>query len=210
MIRESWIHSVDRLIEKNRLLAVGFAAVVLLNVIEMITLIAVRHESRVAYVPLSGSTGLWIGAGKASDDYLRAMARYITNMLVNSTAGTIRSQLQELLVLFPPDEVGKAQTEFMHIADDRERFPSISYQVLWTGKPALKILDGRLIQVQTVKNEFVNGDATKSEQTYYCIHYRIDDTQFQLLGVQELTGTGDDLCINEAKNANVDHPAAGR
>jgi len=204
MIGTDYLSRLDRLQEKNRILLIALLIMLVFNLWNWSSLVRAKKENRVALVPLAGGTGLWVGNGKASDEYLRAMARYITGMVGSYTAGSYRAQLQELLQLFPPEAVGQAQKEFMDLADDRERFPSIAYRIVWNGSPPLKIVDGALMQVQALKSELVNGTVNKTDPVYFCIHYRIDDTQFRLLSFEELGGQGDDLCINKARNVKTE------
>ena len=200
MIGQSYIGRMDQLLQRNRLL--GFALVVMLvfNLVNWQSLRAAKESSRVALIPIVGGTGMWVGNGKASDVYLRAMARYITGQIGNYAAGTYRAQLQELLLLFPADTVGEVQSEFMRLADEVDRYPSISSVVAWSGQQPLKTIDD-LMQVHVSKTRLVNGSAVdKSTDSYYCIKYRIADTQFELINIEELTGQGEDLCLNKLKN----------
>jgi hypothetical protein len=201
MIGADYLSRLDRLQEKNRILLIALVIMLAFNLWNWSSLSRAKRENRVALIPLTGGSGLWVGNGKASDDYLRAMARYITGMVGSYTAGTYRAQLQELLPLFPAEVVGQAQKEFMELADDRERFPSIAYRIVWNGNPPLKVVDGSLMQIQALKSELVNGAANKTEPVWFCIHYRIDDTQFRLLSFEELGGQGDDLCMHKASDS---------
>lgn len=199
-----YISKLDQLLQRNRLL--GFALVVMLafNLMNWLSLAKAKAESRVTIVPVVGGTGMWVGNGKASDEYLRAMARYISAMFGNFTAGTYRAQLQELLLLFPSDVVGEVHGEFMHLADEIDKYPSISGYIQWSGEHPLKV-DGDLMQVHVVKTRLVNGTQTDERpvNSFYCIEFRMQDTQFQIMHIEELSGDGEDLCINKRANAEA-------
>lgn len=202
MIGEKYIGRMDQLLQRNRLLGFALAVMLIFNFWNWAALAKAKAQDRVLVVPVVGGTGMWVGDGKASDQYLRAMARYITAMLGNYQAGTYRSQLEELLLLFPADVVGQVHGEFMKLADEVDRYPSISSYVQFAGDHPLKTMDN-LIQVAVLKRRLVNGSVTETTNSFYCINYRIADTQFELTSVEELTGAGEDLCINKVKNTDA-------
>jgi hypothetical protein len=193
---------LDRLQNKNRLLVFALVVMLAFNLMNWFSLAKAKAESRVTIVPVVGGTGMWVGNGKASDEYLRAMARYISAMFGNFKAGTYRAQLQELLLLFPADAVGQAHADLMHLADEIDKYPSIAGYIQWSGDHPLKV-DGDLIQIHVTKTRLVNGAETDERplNSFYCVQYRIADTQFQLLQIEELSGDGDDLCLNKRANA---------
>lgn len=200
MVGPKFIGTLDRLLNQNRLLGFALVIMLLFNGMNWFSLQHAKESSRVTLVPISGGTGMWVGNGKASEEYLRAMARYVTDMLGNYSAGTYRSKLQELLLLFPPDTVGDVHNQFMHLADEVERYPSISSMVMWTSDKPLKIV-GDLMQIHVLKTRLVNGSAVDQPlNSFYCVTYRIADTQFQLVSVQELSGAGEDLCLAKLTN----------
>lgn len=194
-----FLSTIDGLTKQNRIL--GFALILMLvwNVMNWGMAKSMQAKTTVVVVPI-GDHGLEIGAGKASDRYMRRMARYITSQLGSHTAATARQQYEELLELFPPDRVGLVQSYFEKIATDVERFPSISSSVRWAGREPLKYTDTR-IQVQTEKQRLVNGSITERTPTWYCIDYRIDEARFWLLNIEEKVGTGEDLCFLKSPDA---------
>jgi type IV conjugative transfer system protein TraE len=198
--RRSYLSRLDALVQNNRLMGVALVVMLLFNLMNWTALFHARHDSRVALVPMVGGTGLWVGAGRASDSYLRAMARYITAQLGDYTAGSYRAQLQELLQLFPPEDVGAVHAQFMQLAGEVERYPSIASSVQWLGKQPLKV-QGDLIQVHVRKSRWVDGAEVDAHSSYYCIRYRIDDTRFRVLGVEEIQGEAQDLCLLQHTNA---------
>jgi hypothetical protein len=115
-------------------------------------------------------------------------------MVGTYTAGTARPQLQELLGIFAPEVVGKAQVEFEKMAVQIERFPSISSVMRWQGEEALRVGPG-LIQVTAAKDRLVNGSVSATTALHYCIEYRIDESRFWVLGLREIEGSGVDLCF---------------
>ena len=194
MKAQKYLHTLDYLREKNRLLIIALVLMCIFNVYNWASLQQARKTDKIALVPLAGGSGMWVGNGEASPQYIRAMARYITYQIGNYTAASIRRQLQELLLLYPPERIGAAQTKMEEIATDVERFPSIASMVILIGKNPMKFNDS-VIQVQVSKQRLTNGQTTQKESVYYCISYRIDATEFRLLNISERGGQYEDACL---------------
>ena len=194
MDSSKYLKGLDALTKNNRILGIALLTMLVWNVYNMTTIRRAQTHQQVAVVPVSGGVDMWVGANKASLQYLRAMGRMIVGAVGNYQAATIRSQLQELLILFPPDRVGAAQVEFTRLADDIERYPSISSIVHLSGKDPIKFTDN-MLQVRVIKDRLVNGNMTDSKQSHYCISYRVEETRFWVTNILEKEGTGEDLCL---------------
>ena len=194
------IGRMDDLLARNRLLGLALIAMLVWNLMNWTAMFRARHEMQTLVVPIGGGTGMSVGDGRASEAYMREMARYVTWMLGDYTAGNIRAQMQELLRLFPSDRVADVQSEFDRLSTEIERYPSISSVMHWTGEKPLKYTKD-LIQVHALKSRLVNGAITEAKSTFYCIHYRIDAATFWILSVAEKEGTGEDLCMYDSKSA---------
>jgi hypothetical protein len=196
MLKAYYLSTLDALQAKNRLLTTAFVILLALNIVNTISLQRARTLTQTVIVPIGGGQGMSVGHGKASEQYLRHMARYVTQMVGTYTASTARPQLQELLGIFAPDVVGKAQGEFEKMAVQIERFPSIASVMRWQGDQALRVKPG-LIQVIAVKERLVNGSVSATTPIHYCITYRIDESRFWVLGLKEIEGPGLDRCFTE-------------
>jgi len=194
MMRSSFLAMLDAAQAKNRLLTFGFLVLLALNIVNTVSLQRARTLTQTVIVPVGGGEGMTVGHGKASPEYLRHMARYVTQMVGTWTASSARPQLQELLALFAPEVVGKAQAEFEKTAVQIERFPSISSVMRWQGDQALRVKPG-LIQVSASKDRLVNGSVSETTPIHYCIEYRIDESRFWVLGLREVEGPGVDRCF---------------
>jgi type IV conjugative transfer system protein TraE len=194
MNKDKFLGAIDHLQMKNRLLIVGFAVLLVLNSCNTLSLQRARTQMQTVIVPVGGGAGMTVGDGKASHEYVRQMARYLTSMLGTYTSATARLQLQEVLGLFAPEVVGKAQVEFERIAVQIERFPSIASVIRWSGDEALKI-SPNVIQIHAIKDRLVSGNVTESTQMTYCIEYRIDEARFWVLGIREETAPTTDVCF---------------
>ena len=140
MTKGYFLSTLDALQAKNRLLTAAFLVLLVLNVLNTVSLQRARTLMQTVIVPIGGGEGMSVGHGKASPEYLRHMARYVTQMVGTYSASSARPQLQELLGIFAPEVVGKAQSEFEKMAVQIERFPSISSVMRWQGTEALREL----------------------------------------------------------------------
>ena len=199
MRASTYLSRIDGLLAQNRLLGIALVVMLLFNLTNWFALFYAKSLNQVVVVPI-GSEGMQVGNGRADERYLRRMARYIVGQVGSYTAGTARLQMQEVLDLFPPERVGDAQVFFERLAQEIERYPSISSSVRWSGQAPLKVEAG-LIQVRVNKDRLVNGALSETKTVFYCLRYRIDDARFWLLNIQEKEGTGEDLC-------RVTHPVA--
>lgn len=202
-----YLSRLDRLAERNRALLLGLLIMFGWNIFNWTAMTAAKAHEKIVIAPVIGGSGLWLGGGKASTEYIRAMSRYITGQIGNYTAATVRKQLQEILTLFPSDRIGEVQVEFERLAAEVERYPSISSQLLWSGEEPLKY-DDDLIQIEARRNRLVNGNTTKTEHVFICIDYRISDVRFEIERISERTGDGVDLCFYGKESPNHDSQAA--
>lgn len=207
MNKDKFLGKVDQLQMKNRLLMVAFVILFTMNACNTVSLQRSRTQMQTVIVPVGGGAGMTVGQGKASHEYMRQMARYITSQIGTYTAATARPQLQELLTLFAPEVVGKAQVEFERIAVQVERFPSIASVMRWSGDEALKV-SPNFIQVHAIKDRLVSGSSTESTQMTYCIEYRIDEARLWILGIREETAPATDVCFVPKADAQVAQTSA--
>jgi len=196
------IGRMDDLLARNRLLGIALLVMLAWNLMNWTAMFRARTDMQTVIVPIGGGTGMTVGNGKASEAYIREMARYVTWMVGDYTSATIRLQLQELLGLFPSDRIGEVQVDFERLANEIERYPSISSVMHWSGEKPLKYTKD-LIQVHAIKDRLVNGAVSQSKSVYYCIRYRINASQFSVLSVVEKEGTGEDLCMADGKPATA-------
>src|SRR5262245_40731482 len=139
MTKAHFLSLLDAAQAKNRLLVFAFLVLLALNIVNTVSLQRARTLMQTVIVPVGGGVGMSVGHGRASPEYLRHMARYVTQMVGTWTASSARPQLQELLALFAPEVVGRAQGEFETMAAQIERFPSISSVMRWQGDQALRV-----------------------------------------------------------------------
>ena len=204
MFGEKYLNTLDRLTAQNRLFAIVLLALVFVISAMGFVMLRMQTNAQVVVVPLGSEDGLQVGNGRASERYLRRMARYVVMQIGSYTAASARDQLFEMLDLFPPESVGPVQSHFERLAAEIERYPSISSAVRWNGDQPLRY-DDKTIQVQVKKARLVNGSETDARTVHYCLSYRIEETRFWLTNLAEKEDPSETACFNDAKPvASVD------
>lgn len=201
MLSGRFVNWTDRLLHQNRLLGLALIVMLVWNLATFGMLSHIQSRTQVVVVPIGSDDGMQVGHNRASERYLRRMARYVVSQLGTYSAATARDQLFELLDLFPPDAMGNVQSSFERLASEIERYPSISSAVRWSGDEPLKS-DGSMIQVQVRKARLVNGSETESKTVHYCMSYRVEETRFYLLNVVEKADVNVNPCFMEKANAD--------
>lgn len=196
-----YLHLLDKLQSKNRFLNIALIVMVALNIVNLIGLMGASGKVQTIITPIGGE-GMQIGNGKADEKYIRRMARYITNQLGNYSAGSARTQYQELQMLFTPSQVPAVAAYFEKLVTDIERYPTISSSVEWAGTTPLKYTSN-LIQVLAFKSRLVNGTITDNRQVHYCIYYHIEDARFFIDRFKEIEETMTDACFVQDTNAKA-------
>ncbi|MEJ2743455.1 MAG: TraE/TraK family type IV conjugative transfer system protein [Gammaproteobacteria bacterium] len=177
------------LFAENRLLKFGFVTTLVMSLSNWHAINRAVDTQRVVLMPVPARGSLWITGTEASADYLRHMARHITNMMGNYTASTARRQFEELLPFYAPESYAAAKTGFESLADQIERYPTVSSRMVWVGDAPLTV-DQQTLTVRVKKERLVNGDVTRSDDKTWVIRYRIEDGLFQIIALEETEGNG--------------------
>lgn len=177
---------VSNVFGENRILKFCFVVLLLVSIGNWMTLEGVLEKQRVVLVPVNASGDLWVSGEEASDSYLRQMARYITNQIGNYTASTARPQFEELLQLYTSGSYAEAKTGFEKLADEIERYPTVSSRTIWEGGIPLSIdFSETNMLIEVTKERLVNGDVTRREKRTVVIDYRIEDGRFSIESIQD-------------------------
>lgn len=206
MLGEKYLNTLDRLTAQNRLFALVLLSLVGVIVVMSFAMLRMQTNAQVVVMPIGSEDGLQVGNGRASERYLRRMARYVVMQVGSYTAATARDQLFELLDLFPPESVGTVQSQFERLAVEIERYPSISSSVRLSGDQPVRY-DDDTIQIQVKKARLVNGSETEAKTVHYCLSYRIEETRFWLTNLVEKEDPSETACFNDAKPAASADPA---
>lgn len=169
---------------ENRLLKFGFIALTIMIAMMWTQQREALKSVRTVIVPIGMHGVLEVSDTSASDDYLRGMARFITGMIGTYTAATARKQLEELMPLFSPETFVEAKTHFTKLANEIEKYPSVTSMVAWTGTNPLQVEPG-VLHVTATKTRLVNGKVSRSETIAYQIKYSISGGRFWLTSLEE-------------------------
>lgn len=178
---------VANVFAENRLLKIGFGALLIMSIGNWHAINSAVDNQRVVIVPVSSTGELWISGGEASLPYLRQMARYLTGMVLNYTAATARAQFEEILTLYTPGSYATAKVSFEKLSDQIERHPTVSSRATWVTNQPLKIDEkNEILSISVMKERIVSGDVTQSERRIIEIDYDIVDGRFVIESIQEI------------------------
>ncbi len=174
------------LFAENRLLKFAMAAMVAVSLVNWNAARNALDSTKTVIVPVGARGMLEVSTASASDDYLRAMARYITHQLGTYTASTARHQFEEVLALFAPEHYAAAKHQFESLAEHIERYPNVASLIHWTGQAPLKRAEDKLI-ISALKRRLVNGNTARADSVMYEIHYALREGRFWILNIKEHT-----------------------
>lgn len=199
MLFERFLAASSNVYVANRLLLVTVGALVLAAGLLSYQLAKERDSRMTTLVPLTVTGPMEVGDHTASPEYLRAMARYITNLGFTYTAQNARPQFEELMFLFAPEAIEGERRRWLEIAERIEKIKRISrtYFIEDIQTPKAGLIE--------VKGFTVRRLGTQLEQTRATIRlgYRITHGRFWIEKIeterpnQQDKGTTTDLTIIE-------------
>lgn len=176
---------MSNIFAENRLLKLAVFMMVLISLMNWHAIQKAMDSTKTIVVPMGAVGALEVGTDTASDEYLRAMSRYIVGLLGTYTASTARDQFEEILPYMSPEGYAKAKQHFDNLADRIERYPNIASVVHWSGRDPLQI-EGNILKIQAQKKRLVNGNATRVENIHYEIKYEIRMGRFYIVNISEV------------------------
>lgn len=174
----------SNLFAENKLLKFALIVLVIITLVNWTAVHTAMNSTKTVIVPIGAQGVLEVSNDSASDDYMRAMARYITNLLGTYTASTARDQFEELLPLFAPEKYSDAKQQFDELADRIEQYPNITSVMHWSGHEPLRRIEDKLL-ISAQKSRLVNGKTARTEQADYEIQYAIRSGRFYILNIKE-------------------------
>ncbi|MCS7215856.1 MAG: type IV conjugative transfer system protein TraE, partial [Thermodesulfovibrio sp.] len=156
--------------------------IVLLLVNSIVTFLLIKSQ-KVILVPPSISTQVYVGGSDASDDYLKAMARYVATLALNYNPTVARAQFNDFLKLVSSSTFPSYKSAFYDLADKIEtgQVSSAYYitQISVNKKEGKIILSGVLNQ-WTQDKQFITNESRQ-----YIIRYKISDGMFYVIEFKE-------------------------
>lgn len=168
---------------ENRVLKFAIAVIGITTLINTGLLYSSLNSHRTVIVPPAIHSRFEIYGNKATDEYYKEFARYISSLAFSYNPVTVREQFTELLGMFDPREYVNAQRSFYDIADKIEttKVSSIFYLGGVSVDDAKKemYVKGMLIQYA------VNGSKLEEKTKEYVIEYTINNGRFYIRKIYE-------------------------
>lgn len=126
MLLNKYLSRASNIFALNRILLITTLAM-LAAVILLVQTVNRQIETRATIlVPLSATGVMEVGYDTASPEYLRAIARYVVNLAFTYTAESARSQFEELLTLFAPEQREGERRRWLELAERIEKVRRVS------------------------------------------------------------------------------------
>lgn len=178
MLLKTHLQNSSNLFQENRLLKVGFIAVLLMNILNWHQVNNILDTEKTVLTPLGAVGNLWVSNDAASDDYILFMSRYVMHQLGDYKAGTARQQFNELARLFAPDSAGEARNRFDVMASEIEKYPTSASEIVFGDRDVLHDAANHNIKIRAQKLRYLNGVETGKDPKAYVIEYKIAHGRF--------------------------------
>ncbi len=132
-----------------------------------------RHQ-RTIIIPARLNSTVELTENKASEDYLRAMARHITYLTFNYSPATARRQFEELLRLYRPNIYPEAKEKLFNLAETIETIEVSSSFII----DDIKLHNKEIEVVGDVTQFTRNKKVVENKRIVYRIPYEIDEGRF--------------------------------
>ncbi|NKE71281.1 type IV conjugative transfer system protein TraE [Candidatus Manganitrophus noduliformans] len=179
---ETYLQGASNKAAENRLLKSVVLIIGVAVVVNTVLLSRAMNAARTILIPPGINGKVEITGDRASEEYVKAFARYVTGLAGSYTPATARAQFEELLVLYSPEAYPEGKKIFYELADRIETAHVTHVYFIQ------KIAVGKSqIEVSGIRKQFI--EATRIDETgmSYLIDYKILDGRFTLLGFSEKT-----------------------
>ncbi|MGB9811626.1 MAG: type IV conjugative transfer system protein TraE [Dictyoglomus turgidum] len=168
----------------NRILRFFVIVIGVAFIVQSFVMYTLWKSQKVILVPPNLSSQAYISGSDASQEYLRAMARYVMTLGFCYSPGTVRSQLNDLLKLFSPEEFPSYKQVFYKIASDSEA-AAVSSSFFVSKIEVDK--DSKEITVTGVLNQWTQDKKFITDEVRtYKLRYAIQDGMFLLKELKEV------------------------
>ncbi len=182
-----YMQSSSNVFAENKLLRYAIAIMLLVTLINSVSIANIKDSVQTHIIPVGTQSNFILTGSTANDDYLKAMARYIVHMTGNMTPASARGQFNELLTLWHPTTYAEYRARFDKLADSLERYPSISYHIVWDGERPIK-KEGDSLRINVIKKKLVGDTVQRKTQLDIEINYVIEQGRFFIVSVKEVGG----------------------
>lgn len=156
--------------------------VVLLIINSCVTFLMLKSQ-RVVLVPPSLSTQAYVGGSDASDEYLKAMARYVAALVLNYNPTVARAQFNDFLKLVSPSTFPAYKDAFYSLADKIETGQvSSAYHIT---QIKVNRAEGNMILTGILNQWTQDKQFITNEPRQYTLKYKIKDGMFTVIEFKE-------------------------
>lgn len=173
-----YLEEKENLRASNKLLKFFMVVIGVAVILNSLLTLYLLNEQKVIIVPPVYSDSLFISGGDASDEYLYAMGKFVTFLMLTYSPGTARTQFNHFLRLCSPECYAKFKP-FLYSHVDKIETAHISsaffpYQVSVNRVERVIEVSGYLSQ-WTGGRQFITNESKK-----YRIKYRIENGLFRV------------------------------
>lgn len=188
MLLNKYLSRASNVFSLNRILLIT-TLVMLAVTILLVQTINRQVESRTTVlVPLTSTGAMEVGYDEASPDYLRAIARYIINLAFTYTSESARSQFEELLTLFAPEQREAERRRWLALADKIKKVQRVSRAFFIDDIRKKSDANTLIVKGSTARRL---GNTLEIEPAVLELDYRIDYGRFMLLSMRRTNVQGD-------------------
>ena len=170
---------VSNVFAENRLLKFAMLTIGLMSIYSSFYVCRELNSQKVVLVPPQINQQMWVSGNKASEEYFKEFARYISSLAFSYHPATVRKQFNELLPMFTPGEYQNAKKVFYALANriEEARVGSTFYIT------DIKVWENRTIEVKGYKTTMFPDKLSEEVQTSFYIEYVINDGKFQIVSI---------------------------
>lgn len=166
-----------------RLLKFAVIFLCILLAVNSVVTVSLYKSQKIIIIPPSISTQVFISGTDASDEYLKAMVRYVCQLTLNYNPAVARAQFNDFLKLVSPSVYPEYQKIFYDLATRIEagNVSSAYYvtQIKVERQSGAIIVSGFLSQ-WTQDKQFITNETRQ-----YKLKYKIEDGKFQVYEFKE-------------------------
>jgi len=170
---------VSNVFAENRLLKFSMLVVASSSIFSSVFIVRTFDQQRIVLTPPAINHQMWIEGNKASDEYVKEFARYISSLAFSYHPATVRKQFTELLTMFTSAEYANAQKVFYALANriEEARVGSTFYI------SDIKVWENRTIQIKGYKTTMFPDKLSEEKVAEFFIEYIINDGKFQITSI---------------------------
>lgn len=177
-----YLSKMSNLFAENRLLKFVIVALAAMQVFTLYYVNSMVASQKVVIIPPGLDEKAIIEQNSVSEAYVKAFTRYVVGLALNYSHVNVRSQFDELLLLYEPEAMAITKDEFYSIADEVEnsKVTSIFHIQKITLDPNTKE-----ITIKGIKRQYVEEEKIVDKSATYLIDYIVRRGEFLIKEIKE-------------------------